>query len=58
MIEEIPKEVLEIFTTYSADLPDHSAGEITVERIGGGLINHSYKITCRLKSDFLLQQLD
>jgi thiamine kinase-like enzyme len=58
MNEEIPKEVLEIFTAYSADLPDHSAGEITVERIGGGLINHSYKITCRLKSDFLLQQLN
>ena len=58
MIEEIPKEVLEIFTTYSADLPGHSAGEITVERIGGGLINHSYKITCQLKSVFLLQQIN
>ena len=58
MNEEIPKEVLETFTTYSADLPDHSAGEIIVERIGGGLINHSYKITCQLKSDFLLQQIN
>ncbi len=55
MNEEIPKEVLEIFT---AGLPDHSAGEITVERIGGGLINQSYKITFQHKSDFLLQQLN
>ncbi len=58
MIEEIPREVLEIFATYAADLPNQSAGEITVERIGGGLINHSYKVSCQYKSDFLLQQIN
>jgi thiamine kinase-like enzyme len=58
MHEEIPKQVLKIFTTYSAGLPDHSAGEITVERIGGGLINHSYRISCQHKPSLLLQQIN
>jgi hypothetical protein len=58
MNEKIPIEVLETFTNYSPGLSDHSAGEIKVERIGGGLINHSYKITCQHKPDFLLQQIN
>jgi thiamine kinase-like enzyme len=58
MQQEIPQEVLEAFTTYEPALPDHSAGEITVEVVGGGLINHSYKINCQLKADFLLQQIN
>ena len=58
MIKEIPKEVLEAFTTYEPSLPDYTAGEITVEVVGGGLINYSYKISCQLKPDFLLQQIN
>ena len=58
MNEKIPPEVAEAFTTYEPGLPDHSAGDITVEKIGGGLINHSYKVCCELKSDFFLQQIN
>jgi thiamine kinase-like enzyme len=58
MKQEIPKEVLAAFTTYESALPDHSAGEIKVEAVGGGLINRSYKINCRLKTAFLLQQIN
>jgi thiamine kinase-like enzyme len=54
----IPKEVLEAFTSYSPDLPGHSAGSITVEKIGNGLINHSYKVSCELKPDFFLQRVN
>ena len=57
MNEEIPKEVLEAFTRYTPDLPDHSSGKITSEILGGGLINNSYKISCELKEDFLLQRI-
>ena len=58
MNEEIPKEVLEAFTSYEPDLPDHSAGKIIVEKISGGLINHSYKVCCELKPDFFLQKIN
>ena len=55
---KIPKEVIEAFTNYEPDLPDHSAGEITIEKLGGGLINNSYKVSCQLKSDFFLQKIN
>lgn len=58
MIKQIPKEVLEAFTTYEPSLPDHSAGDITVEAVNGGLINHSYKVSCQLKPNFLLQRIN
>ncbi|MEO7983728.1 MAG: phosphotransferase [Bacteroidota bacterium] len=58
MKQEIPKEVLAVFTTYEPALPDHAAGEIQVETVGGGLINHSYKISSGFKSGFLLQQIN
>lgn len=58
MNKEIPKEVIEAFISYEPDLPNHSAGEITVEPVGGGLINHSYKVCCQLKPDFLLQRIN
>ena len=58
MNEQIPSEVVEAFITYGPGLPDHSAGDIIVEKIGGGLINHSYKVCCELKSDFFLQQIN
>ena len=58
MNQQIPPEVLEAFTTYEPGLPDHSAGEIKVEIIQGGLINRSYKISCQLKADFFLQLLN
>jgi len=58
MKQEIPQEVLTAFTTYESSLPHHSAGEIRIEPVGGGLINHSYKISCQPKADFLLQQIN
>ncbi len=58
MKHEIPQEVLTAFINYDPGLPDHSAGKITVETVGGGLINQSYKISCQLKPDFLLQQVN
>lgn len=58
MMKEIPIEVLEAFTTYEPSLPDHAAGEIIVERISGGLINHSFRVSCQLKPDFLLQRIN
>lgn len=58
MKNAVPKEVIEAFISYTPDLPEHSAGKITVEPIGGGLINHTYKITSELKPPLLLQQLN
>lgn len=58
MPKKIPKEVLTAFTTYEPALPGHSAGEIKVEAVNGGLINHSYKVSCQLKPDFLLQRIN
>jgi len=58
MKQEIPQEVLAAFTTYEPGLANHSPGEITVEVVGGGLINYSYKVNCQLKPDFLLQQIN
>lgn len=58
MSHTIPQEVLEAFTSYEPDLPSHAAGVITVETIGHGLINHSWKICCELKPDFFLQQIN
>jgi len=58
MIKDIPKEVLEAFTTYETSIPDHAAGEITIKAVNGGLINHSYKVSCQLKPDFLLQRIN
>jgi hypothetical protein len=58
MKQEIPPEVIEAFTSYSPDLPDHSAGDISVEPIGDGLINHSYKVNCELKVDLFLQKIN
>jgi len=58
MSNEVPQEVLEAFTSYSPGLPPHSAGKITVEKIGHGLINRSYKVSCELKPDFFLQKIN
>ena len=58
MNEKIPQEILEAFTSYSPDLPDHSAGKIKIEVAGGGLINHSYKVSCEFVPDFFLQQIN
>lgn len=55
---EVPQEVLNAFTAYSPDLPEHSAGEMTVEKIGDGLINNSYKVFCELKPDIFLQRIN
>lgn len=58
MTKKIPKEVLAAFITDQQALPDHPAGEIKVESVNGGLINHSYKVSCQLKPDFLLQRIN
>ena len=55
---KISQEVLEAFTKYTPGLPEHSAGKMTVEPIAGGLINRTFKVTCELKSPFLLQQVN
>lgn len=58
MNQDIPPEVLVAFTTYQPGLPAHDPGEITVEPIGGGLINYSYRVSCQLKPDFFLQRIN
>ncbi len=58
MKKAVPQNVLDAFANYEPGIPEHPAGEITVHAINGGLINHSYKISCRLKPSFLLQQLN
>ena len=57
MQKEIPAEVLEAFITYP-DIPIQSAGEIKMERMNGGLINHTYKVTSGFKPGLLLQQIN
>jgi hypothetical protein len=58
MIEEVPREVITAFEQYTPGLPKHSAGKITVESIGEGLIHRTYKINCELKVPFLLQKIN
>jgi aminoglycoside phosphotransferase (APT) family kinase protein len=58
MNEDIPQEVITAFTSYTPGLPPHSAGKITILPVGGGLINHSYKVCCQLKCDFFLQKIN
>jgi thiamine kinase-like enzyme len=49
------QDVLSAFGDYEPDLPDHSPGEITVEPLSGGLINHTFKISSEYKPPFILQ---
>ena len=58
MIEKIPTEAIAAFSDYSPGLPDHAAGEITIEKMGGGLINKSYRVSSQFKPSFLLQQIN
>jgi len=58
MKQEIPREVLTAFTNNEPDLTGQDTGEFSIERISGGLINHSYKISSRFKRPFLLQQIN
>lgn len=58
MSNEIPQEVLEAFTSGTQDMLSHAAGKTTVEKIGHGLINSSYKICCELKPVFFLQKIN
>ena len=58
MIEQIPAEVLKAFTTYTQASPQNAAGKITVERIGNGLINHSYKVNYEPNRDIFLQRIN
>lgn len=58
MKETIPEEVITAFTSYSPDLPFHKAGKVNILPVGGGLINHSYKVCCELIPDFFLQKIN
>lgn len=58
MYGKVPKEVVTAFTDYSPDLKNRPAGEIKVEKIGEGLINYSYKVTCENKKGLLLQLIN
>jgi hypothetical protein len=58
MSEFIPQEVITAFEQYTPGLPAHSAGKITVEPVGQGLIHRTYKISSELKTSFLLQQIN
>ena len=55
MILSPSPEVLSAFGNYEPDLPDHSPGEMVVEPLGGGLINHTYKVCSEFKTPFILQ---
>ncbi len=58
MTDQILHEVINAFADYTPGLPFHSSGEIKIERMNNGLINHSYKIIPQLKPSFLLQQIN
>ncbi len=58
MMKQIPREVLAAFTMYESPLSDADVETVAVETIGGGLINHSFRISSRVKPDFLLQQIN
>ena len=55
---KIPQEVIDAFTGYTPDLPVYSPGKTNAEPIGNGLINLTYKVTCELQPDFLLQKIN
>ena len=57
MQSEIPAEVLESIIA-SKDILAQSAGDLKVERLNGGLINHTYKLTNGFKPGLLLQQIN
>jgi thiamine kinase-like enzyme len=50
--------VINAFADYTPGLPAHSSGEIKIERMNNGLINHSFKIIPERKPTFLLQQIN
>jgi thiamine kinase-like enzyme len=54
----VPLDVLEAFSSYEKGLPIEAVGKITVEPLSGGLINHSYRVSCPNKPDFFLQQIN
>ena len=57
MQNEIPAEVLEAIIA-SPGIPVQSTGELKVERLNGGLINHTYKVSNGFKPGLLLQQIN
>ncbi|HYM93383.1 MAG TPA: phosphotransferase [Chitinophagaceae bacterium] len=58
MINEIPKEVISAFTGHKTDFPLAFTGKITIVPIGEGLINRSYKVSCKGEVPFMLQQIN
>jgi len=58
MTEQIPQEVLHAFIPGNPDRPPQAAGNMAVEEIGTGLINHSWKVRCEPNPDFFLQQIN
>lgn len=46
------------FANYNAGRHQIDPAKITIQAIGNGLINHTYKVNCQPRSPFLLQQIN
>lgn len=55
---EIPGEVIAAFTGIPVDDSGESQSKIRIEKIGHGLINHSFKISGSFGPDLFLQQIN
>ena len=58
MEEKNYREAAFAFAYYKNDLPASTDGELTIEPLLGGLINHSFKVSSPTKAPFLLQQIN
>ncbi len=56
--EEVPTEVLKIFTGFEPDSPQLENGTFRVKAIGDGLINHSYKVSRVKRPAIFLQRIN
>lgn len=55
---EIPGEVIAAFTGIPVDDPGESQSKIKIEKIGHGLINHSFKTSGAFGPDLFLQKIN
>ncbi len=54
----LPPAVIDHFLKYNAVLPSLETGAITVEPVGHGLINHSFKVSGELISPLFIQRIN
>lgn len=54
----VPPEVLEAFSDDTPGLPPGATGAITVQALGGGLINESYQVNRGPEPDYFLQRIN